>query len=163
MLINKCKDILNKTDPSEMKKYIIPAKEIKEIKLQWQERFKEQQTKDFPEKEKSSLHQESQKYNLLELLKRYKFQGPFVSEDEVMKYMALKIDDKIKNTRLYNEVRYARMTCMSLKPTAAVFRFKRNHDNLSIEEYSQNLISYFSSAMCNGEIRSCTYKHQRNI
>ena len=90
MLTNKSKDILDKTDPSEMKKYIMPAKEIKEIKLQWQERFKEQQTKDFPEKEKSSLHQESQKYNLLELLKKDKFQGPFVSEDEVMKYMALK-------------------------------------------------------------------------
>ena len=91
MLINKCKDILKKTDPSEMKKYIMPAKEIKEIKLQWQETLKEQQTKDFSEKEKSSLHQESLKYNLLELLKKEKFQGPFVSEDEVMKYMVLQI------------------------------------------------------------------------
>ena len=45
MLINKSKDILDKTDPSEMKKYIMPAKEIKEIKLQGQEIFKEQQTK----------------------------------------------------------------------------------------------------------------------
>ena len=60
MLINKSKDILDKTDPSEMKKYIMPAKEIKEIKLQGQEIFKEQQTKDFPEREKTSLHQESQ-------------------------------------------------------------------------------------------------------
>ena len=86
MLINKSKDILDKTDPSEMKKYIKPAKEIKEIKLQWQERLKEQQAKDFSEKEKSSLHQESQKYNLLQLIEKEKFQGPFVSEDEVMKY-----------------------------------------------------------------------------
>ena len=148
MLINKSKDILDKTDPSEMKKYIMPAKEVKEIKLQWQERLKEQQTKDFSEKEKSSLHQELQKYNLLELLKKEKFQGPFVSEDEVMKYMALKIDDKIKNTRLYNQVRYAQMTCMSLKPTAAIFQLKRNHHNPSNKEYSQNLISYFSSARC---------------
>ena len=92
MLINKCEDILDNTDPSEMKKYIMPAKEIKEIKFQWQERLKEQQTKDFSEKEKSSLHQESLKYNLLELLKKETFQGPFVSEDEVMKYMVLKID-----------------------------------------------------------------------
>ena len=148
MLINKCKDILDKTDPSEMKKYNMPAKEIKEIKLQWQERLKEQQTKDFSKKEKSSLHQESQKYNLLELLKKEELQGPFVSEDKVMKYMALKIDDKIKNTRLYNEVRYAQMTCMSLKLTAAVFQLKKNHHNLSNEEHSQNLISYFSSARC---------------
>ena len=109
----------------------MPAKEIKEIKLPWQEGLKEQQTKDFSDKEKSSLHQESQKYKLLELLKKEKFQGPFVFDDEVMKYMALKIDHKIKNTRLYNEIRYARMTCISLKPTAAVFRLKRNHRNLS--------------------------------
>ena len=33
----------------------MPAKEIKEIKLQWQERLKEQQKKGFSEKEKSSL------------------------------------------------------------------------------------------------------------
>ena len=65
-----------------------------------------------------------------------------------MKYMVLKIDDKIKNTRLYHEVRYGQMTCMSLKPTAAVFQLKRNHHNLSDEEYSQNLISYSSSARC---------------
>ena len=65
-----------------------------------------------------------------------------------MKYMALKINDKIKNTRLYNDVRYAQMTCTLLKPTAAVFQLKRNHHNLSNEEYSQNLILYFSSARC---------------
>ena len=106
MLINKRKDILDKTDPSEMKKYIMPVK-------------------DFSKKEKSSLHQESQKYNLLELLKKEEFQGPFVSEDKVMKYMALKMDDNIKNTRFYNEVRYAQMTCMSQKPTAAVFQLKK--------------------------------------
>ena len=62
MIINKSKYILDKTDPPEMKKYIMPATEIKELKLQWQGRLKEQQTK-----EKCSLHQESQKYNLLGL------------------------------------------------------------------------------------------------
>ena len=40
------------------------------------------------------------------------------------------------------------MTCMSLIPTAAVFQLKRNHRNLSNKEYSQNLISYLSSARC---------------
>ena len=67
MIINKSKYILDKTDPPEMKKYIMPATEIKELKLQWQGRLKEQQTKDFSEKEKCSLHQESQKYSLLGL------------------------------------------------------------------------------------------------
>ena len=67
MIINKSKYILDKTDPPEMKKYIMPATEIKELKLQWQGRLKEQQPKDFSEKEKCSLHQESQKYNLLGL------------------------------------------------------------------------------------------------
>ena len=59
--------------------------------------------------------------------------------------MLLNCDD-VKNKRLYNEVRYARITCMSLKGTAAVFRLKRNHRNLSTEEYAENLISFLSNA-----------------
>ena len=38
--------------------------------------------------------------------------------------------NKVKNTRLYKEVRYARFTITSLKPTAAVFRLKKPHKNL---------------------------------
>jgi len=42
----------------------------------------------------------------------------------------------------------ARISCMSLKPTASLFRLKRNHQNLTTEEYSENLISYLNNAPC---------------
>jgi len=38
------------------------------------------------------------------------------------------------------------MSSMSLKPTAAVFRLKRDHHNLSTDEYAENLASYLSNA-----------------
>ena len=37
---------------------------------------------------------------------------------------------------------------MSLKPTAAVFLLKRNHKNLTTEEYAENLIAYLSNGRC---------------
>ena len=49
---------------------------------------------------------------------------------------------------MYDEVRYARISCMSLKPTAAVFHLKRNHKNLTTEEYAEILIAYLSNAHC---------------
>ena len=49
---------------------------------------------------------------------------------------------------MYDEVRYARISCMSMKPTAAVFRLKRNHENLTTEEYAENLIAYLSNTHC---------------
>ena len=49
---------------------------------------------------------------------------------------------------MYDEVRYARISCMSLKPTAAVFHLKRNHKNLTTDKYAENLIAYLSNAHC---------------
>ena len=45
--------------------------------------------------------------------------------------------------KLYNEVRYARLTSLSLKPIASVFRLKKNYQNLHSFEYGETLISYF--------------------
>ena len=47
------------------------------------------------------------------------------------------IADKIKNKRMYNEVRYVRKTGMSLK---------RNSRNLETREYVDKLMSYLDSA-----------------
>lgn len=49
---------------------------------------------------------------------------------------------------MYNEVKYAKITCMSLKRTAAVFRLRKDYRNLSTEEYVENLSSYLSIARC---------------
>ena len=63
--------------------------------------------------------------------------------------MSIDIDDETKNKGLYKEIRYARMSSISLKPSASIFRLKRNHQNLSTVEYTDNLCSYLCSA------RSC--------
>ena len=63
--------------------------------------------------------------------------------------MSVDCEEEVKVKRLYNEIRYARMSSMSLQPTAAVFRLNRNYTNLSSEEYADNLCSYLCSA------RSC--------
>ena len=39
-----------------------------------------------------------------------------------------------------------KLTCMSLQPTAAVFRLMRNHHKLETKEYADNLITYLDSA-----------------
>ena len=64
-------------------------------------------------------------------------------------YIGSVYEEEVKVKRLYNEVRYARMSSMSLKPTATVFCLKRNHKNLPPEEYADNLCLYLCSA------RSC--------
>jgi hypothetical protein len=149
MVLNKSKDILQAVDPSDIKKYRKPAKIIKEIKMEWSKRVQEHQQEAYTEKEKACLKDESTKYQLLETLKGEEFPGPFVSDTEVREYMKKDNEEDVKVKRLYNEVRYARMCSMSLKPTAAVFRLKRNYKNLPSEDYAENLCSYLCSA------RSC--------
>ena len=46
------------------------------------------------------------------------------------------------------EVKYARMTCTSLKPTAPVFRLERKSKSLPTQEYAENLITYLDTARC---------------
>ena len=72
---------------------------------------------------------------------------PFTNEDEIKRYLLHQVDDDTKIKHMYDEVRYARISCMSLKPTAAVFHLKWNHKNLT-EEYAEILIAYLSNAHC---------------
>ena len=116
--------------------------------MQWKEKIKAHQVKTHSDKEKSCLKEESTKYNLLEKLKKEDIPGPFTNEDEIKRYLLHQVEDDIKNKHMYDEVRYARISCMSLKPTAAVFRLKRNHKNLTTDKYAENLIAYLSNAHC---------------
>ena len=52
------------------------------------------------------------------------------------------IDRKVKNQRLYIEVRYAKSTSLTLPPTALVFRLKMAGRNLLTEDYANNLAQY---------------------
>ena len=85
------------------------------------------------------MKDESTRYTLLEELKAEN--GPFTNREEIEQYFNSDAPDELKNTRLYKEVRYAWLTSTSLKPTAAVFRLKRNHKNLECQENNDNLTS----------------------
>ena len=50
------------------------------------------------------------------------------------------------------EIRYARKTSLSLKPTASVFRLKKDHKTLTNEEYSENLVYYLDSSKSAGNL-----------
>ena len=149
MIINKSSDILMKCDPSKLKDFVMPARRIKDIKIKWTERIREHQAKGFSEKETANLKTNAQKYSILEQLKKESMPGPFTKPEDIKNYLACELDDAAKNKRLYMEVKYARVTSMSLKPTAAVFRLVRNHRKLETMEYADNLSSYLDSA------RSC--------
>ena len=148
MVINKSSDLLQNADPKEMKQFRKPAQEIKEIKMQWKQMVQAHQAEAYSEKENACLKEESTKYDLLEKLKKEEFPGPFTNVDEIQRYLLLNLDDETKNKRLYNEVKYARISCMSLKPTAAVFRLKRQYKNLTSDEYAENLMAYLANARC---------------
>ena len=47
---------------------------------------------------------------------------------------------------MYDEVKFAQISSESLKPSASLFRHKKNEKNLETREYLDNLPSYFDSA-----------------
>ena len=148
MVLNKSMDYLENAEPNEIRKFRKPAQEIKKLKLEWKEKLKEHAKELYSEKEKSCLKDESDKFDILEVLKKEECKGPFTTCEEIDRYLALDIDDTQRNKRLYNEVKYARLTSMSLKPSAPVFRLKRDHKNLSTDDYAANLKSYLNAARC---------------
>ena len=111
IIINKSIDLLETSEPVEIKKFRKPSKEIKDIKMQWKEKIKAHQVKTHSDKEKSCLKEESTKYNLLEKLKKEDIPRPFTNEDEIKIYLLHQVDDDIKNKHMYDEVRYARISC----------------------------------------------------
>jgi hypothetical protein len=150
MIINKGIDIALKADPSEISKFKKQAQAIKEVKIEWRKKVKEHQENKYGEKERIRLKDESIKYDLLSSLKKETMSGPFTSPEEIDNYINNSDEEENqKNIRMYNEVKYARMTSTSLKPTNAVFRLKKNYRNLPTEEYVDNLSTYLSNA------RSC--------
>ena len=130
MVFNKSSDILMKCDPNQMKNFGKPARHIQELKLKWTERVKEHQKNGFSEKESANLKTDAQKYSILEQLKNYTLPGPFTCPEDIQTFLASDVSNDEKNKRLFLEVKYARLTSMSLKPTAAVFRLMRNHKKL---------------------------------
>ena len=143
MVLNRCSDLLNKADTSKYKKY---RKEVLDIKMNWSKKMTQLQEKGYTDKEMLNIKKDSVKLKNLESLKSQDIPGPFTSKDQVESFMKQDINNNDKNVRLYNEVRYARLTSLSLNESASVFRLKINGKNLETKDYASNLIQYFDDS-----------------
>ena len=103
MIINKSIDLLETSEPVEIKKFRKPSKQIKDIKMQRKEKIKAHQDKMHSDKEKSCLKEESTKYDLLGTLKKEDISGPFTCEDEIKIYLLHQVDDAIKNNCMHDK------------------------------------------------------------
>ena len=61
-------------------------------------------------------------------------------------------ESKLKNERLYREVRYARNTCLSMSNPAKFFKLKQNAKNLESQDYATCLIAYFDTSTSLGKL-----------
>lgn len=100
--------------------------------------------------EVNNLSKERTKLELLKSLRDQNPSGPFTNPEETQKFLETVPESQEKNKRLYDEVRYARLSSLSLKESAAVFRLKRDYKNLDSIEYGENLLTYF------GAIQACS-------
>ena len=94
-----------------MSKYVKPAKVIREIKLEWNERLKKQQAEGYSAHELINTKNESTKYDCLDYLKSQTIPGPFTTAVQVHKYMNCCPESKANNEQMKTEVKYARLLC----------------------------------------------------
>ena len=79
-----------------------------------------------------------------EFLKCQAIPGPFTSVEEIDIFMKSCQETKEKNSRMYREVRFHRMTSNRKKETDSVFRLKKDGKNLETIDYASNLKSYLN-------------------
>ena len=84
MVIKKSFDLIEKSYQEDsamsMSKYVKPAKVIREIKLEWNERLKKQQAEGYSARELINTKNESTKCNCLDYLKSQTIPGPFTMQ-----------------------------------------------------------------------------------
>ena len=112
MILNKSFDLLQKIDIAKLCMFRKPSEEIKEICIEWNEKMKHYQQQGYSQKEALNLKEEQSKLKDLEFLKSQNLPGPFSTSEEVDMYMDGDETDRVKNHRLYIEVRYAKKTCL---------------------------------------------------
>ena len=110
-------------------------KEIKEVKIECK-------------KKSNSIRRKHTWKALLEAMKNERIPRPFTIEKEIRVYLELEQNEKIFNGRLSKEIRYARVTSISLKLASAVFRLKWNYQDLTSTKYAETLMSYLNSTRC---------------
>ena len=120
-----------------------PAEDIKNLKVNWNKKLKQHEEAGYHHQEFLNLKKDTQKYELLENLKSQNIPGPFTNPQEIKSYLSKTSESDIeKRDRMRKEVKYARITCSFMKPTASVFRLTRHSKPLETEEYATNLTSF---------------------
>ena len=144
MVINKCADLISAKPVDEFMKFRKPAKEIHNIRTNWNAKMQVLQQQGYDEQNLKNMHQEKTKFTDLEFLKDRK--GPFTKKEEVDDYMMSAAGEKEKLERMYREVRYARMTSQTLPISSSLFRLRRGGKYLLAEEYAVNLSQYLDDS-----------------
>ena len=146
MVLNRSSDLLEERQPGDFKKFKKEAAAIKEIHIKWNKKMQELEEKGYSEKELVNSKKEASKLKDLEFLKSQHIPGPFTSNGEIQAFMTSCVESKEKNNRMYREVRYARITCLSLKETSSVFQIRSGGKNLLTQDYADNLCQYLDDS-----------------
>ena len=147
LVLNRSADLI-KQNACSFIRFKKEAKLIQEIQVNWTDRMKELQKKGFDEKDAMNLKKEASKLSDLEFLKNQTIPGPFTSTDDIDKYMSSSKYQHEQQNRLYVEVRYARVTCLSMNTQTLnkFFRLRRYGKKLESEEYSICLKRYLDTS-----------------
>ena len=127
MILNKSTDLLEKT-LHKHKKFLSfekAAESVNEIELKWTEKLKKHEADGYSKQECLNLRKESERLEILEFLKSQALPGPFTKPVEVKSFMKSNTTLQEKQRRMKKEVKYAHVSCATMKESHALFRFKK--------------------------------------
>ena len=109
MIINKGLDIMENliSSKSSMRSFMKAVKNIREIKLEWNNTFRRHDEEGYTHREFINLKLEPTKYKCLEFLKDQNITGPFTKRSEIQHFMTSIPDSDLKDERIRKEVKYA--------------------------------------------------------
>ena len=126
-ILNKSTDLLEKTlhKHKNFLSFEKAAESVNEIKLKWTEKLKKHQADGYSKQECLNLRKESERLEILEFLKSQALPGPFTKPVEVKSFMKSNITLQEKQRRMKKEIKYAHMSCATMKESHALFRLKK--------------------------------------
>ena len=145
LLLMRSSDLIAKAPSGSFKYFKKQAADIKKIKYGWTQKMEHLKNQGYEEQNLVHLRKEKVKLDDLDFLKQQPSPGPFTKPEEVTAYLK-ETSENNKQDRLYVEIRYARLTSLTLKQGASVFRLRRNGKKLTSDEYANNLIKYLSDS-----------------
>ena len=122
---------------ANIRKWRKPVQDIKVIHAEWNQKMKI-----YEEKEVLNIRTEKRKLADIEFLKMENPPGSFTRCNEVFDYLDSNHTVDANNKHIYVEVRLAKNTYLSLKPSSSIFMLKGAGRNLTSDDYTRNLITY---------------------